>query len=177
VISTVKRELGNGSTVHGYKVQQEGFSSCGLPVVDSHKDIDTQNEIISEMEKLNIQKHDLIDDVSENSATVMNTNMTSIETEDGQEKIANITNTSLTRRDRVKSSQFEFLRVLGKGAFGTVSLVQKNCSADGRLYAMKVLAKASIIKKNAIQDSNRVPDIGGDGPPSFHYHPPIRFPD
>jgi serine/threonine protein kinase len=122
------------------------------PVVDSHKDIDILNKIIREMENMAIQKHDVIYDVSENSATITNTNLTSTEIEDGEEKTDNITNTSLTRRDRVKASQFEFLRVVGKGEFGTVSLVQKNGGADhGRHYAMKVLKKATIIKRNIIQ--------------------------
>jgi ribosomal protein S6 kinase alpha-5 len=51
---------------------------------------------------------------------------------------------SLTR-----TSQFDVLRVLGTGGFGTVYLVRKKGSADdGRLYAMKVLEKASVVQEN-----------------------------
>jgi serine/threonine protein kinase len=115
-------------------------------------DLRAQNKIITEMKKLHIQKHDVIEDASENSSAITKLNVTSNGREDGQEKTATAVNTSLPRRVRVKESQFKFLGVLGKGAYGTVSLVQKNGGADhGRLYAMKVLAKASIIKKNVIQ--------------------------
>jgi p90 ribosomal S6 kinase len=42
-------------------------------------------------------------------------------------------------------SQFELLKVLGEGSFGKVFLVRKVVGADnGRLYAMKVLKKATL---------------------------------
>ena len=41
--------------------------------------------------------------------------------------------------------QFELLKVLGQGSFGKVFLVRKITGADsGRLYAMKVLKKATL---------------------------------
>ena len=41
--------------------------------------------------------------------------------------------------------QFELLKVLGQGSFGKVFLVKKITGDDaGRLYAMKVLKKASL---------------------------------
>ncbi|KAF5297430.1 hypothetical protein FQR65_LT01361 [Abscondita terminalis] len=49
---------------------------------------------------------------------------------------------------RVDMSNFELLKVLGTGAYGKVFLVRKRGGTDhGRLYAMKVLKKATIVQK------------------------------
>ncbi|KAG5892006.1 hypothetical protein JTB14_024447 [Gonioctena quinquepunctata] len=49
---------------------------------------------------------------------------------------------------RVDMSHFDLLKVLGTGAYGKVFLVRKRGgSDDGRLYAMKVLKKATIVQK------------------------------
>ncbi|XP_033210447.1 ribosomal protein S6 kinase alpha-5-like isoform X2 [Belonocnema kinseyi] len=49
---------------------------------------------------------------------------------------------------RVDMTHFDLLKVLGTGAYGKVFLVRKRTGADtGRLYAMKVLKKASIVQK------------------------------
>ncbi|XP_022652617.1 ribosomal protein S6 kinase alpha-5-like isoform X2 [Varroa destructor] len=48
----------------------------------------------------------------------------------------------------VNMTNFELLRVLGTGAYGKVFLVRKIAGHDnGKLYAMKVLKKASIVQK------------------------------
>jgi len=55
---------------------------------------------------------------------------------------------NLTCRGRVDMSCFELLKVLGTGAYGKVFLVRKKGGVDsGRLYAMKVLKKATIVQK------------------------------
>ncbi|XP_076312815.1 ribosomal protein S6 kinase alpha-5-like isoform X2 [Tachypleus tridentatus] len=55
---------------------------------------------------------------------------------------------SLTGQQKVNVSNFELLKVLGTGAYGKVFLVKKLGGHDhGKLYAMKVLKKASIIQK------------------------------
>ncbi|XP_059485343.1 ribosomal protein S6 kinase alpha-5-like isoform X2 [Neocloeon triangulifer] len=55
---------------------------------------------------------------------------------------------NLTGRGRVDMSNFELLKVLGTGAYGKVFLVRKVGGQDsGRLYAMKVLKKATIVQK------------------------------
>ena len=41
---------------------------------------------------------------------------------------------------------FEFLSTVGKGTYGKVMLVKKK--DNGQLYALKVLKKSDIIKKN-----------------------------
>ncbi|XP_060519439.1 ribosomal protein S6 kinase alpha-5-like isoform X2 [Cylas formicarius] len=60
----------------------------------------------------------------------------------------NITYVNLSGADRVDMSHFDLLKVLGTGAYGKVFLVRKRGGSDnGRLYAMKVLKKASIVQK------------------------------
>ena len=50
--------------------------------------------------------------------------------------------------DKVGINNFELLKVLGSGAYGKVFLVRKRDGFDkGKLYAMKVLKKASIAQK------------------------------
>jgi serine/threonine protein kinase len=97
------------------------------------KNIQAKDKIVSELKKkLDVQKHDKIEDGVENAAT--------------------ITNKSLTRTGGVDVTQFDFLRILGIGGFSNVFLVQKRGGEDdGRLYAMKVLRKASIIEDEVIQ--------------------------
>ncbi|CAH0546581.1 unnamed protein product [Brassicogethes aeneus] len=55
---------------------------------------------------------------------------------------------NLSGVERVDMSHFDLLKVLGTGAYGKVFLVRKRGgSDDGRLYAMKVLKKATIVQK------------------------------
>jgi serine/threonine protein kinase len=62
-------------------------------------------------------------------------------------------NLSLSVLDRIDVSDFDILRFLGNGEFGTVFLVSKKGGIDdGQLYAMKVIEKARIIQdKKTIQ--------------------------
>ena len=46
----------------------------------------------------------------------------------------------------VNKNDFETISVIGKGSYGKVVLVKKKDS--GMLYAMKILKKAEIIKRN-----------------------------
>ncbi|XP_045540679.1 ribosomal protein S6 kinase alpha-4 [Papilio machaon] len=55
---------------------------------------------------------------------------------------------NLNGASKVDISHFDLLKVLGTGAYGKVFLVRKRCGVDeGKLYAMKVLKKASIVQK------------------------------
>ncbi|XP_018901176.1 ribosomal protein S6 kinase alpha-5 isoform X2 [Bemisia tabaci] len=59
-----------------------------------------------------------------------------------------LTYVNLTGVGRVDMSCFDLLKVLGTGAYGKVFLVRKKGGVDdGRLYAMKVLKKATIVQK------------------------------
>ncbi|XP_032881088.1 ribosomal protein S6 kinase alpha-5-like [Amblyraja radiata] len=60
-----------------------------------------------------------------------------------------LTNANLTgHRERVGLENFELLKVLGTGAYGKVFLVRKISGHDtNKLYAMKVLKKATIVQK------------------------------
>jgi serine/threonine protein kinase len=44
---------------------------------------------------------------------------------------------------------FDLVKVIGKGSFGKVTLVRKK--TDKRLYAMKVLTKADIVKRKQVE--------------------------
>ncbi|XP_022246432.1 serine/threonine-protein kinase Sgk1-like [Limulus polyphemus] len=51
-----------------------------------------------------------------------------------------------TEKNNVKPSDFEFLKVIGKGSFGKVLLAKHK--TEGNVYAVKVLQKNIILKKN-----------------------------
>jgi serine/threonine protein kinase len=50
---------------------------------------------------------------------------------------------------RVSKKDFQMLSVIGKGSYGKVLLVKKNDS--GELYALKVLKKAEILRRNQVE--------------------------
>ncbi|XP_045781296.1 ribosomal protein S6 kinase alpha-5-like isoform X2 [Maniola jurtina] len=63
-------------------------------------------------------------------------------------KIRKRSKVNLNGASKVDISHFDLLKVLGTGAYGKVFLVRKRCGVDeGKLYAMKVLKKASIVQK------------------------------
>ena len=53
------------------------------------------------------------------------------------------TGSNITKKD------FEMISVIGKGSYGKVMLVKKRDS--GQLYALKVLKKAEIIRRNQVE--------------------------
>jgi len=61
-------------------------------------------------------------------------------TYDGDDKLKKFTNSKLTIDD------FSIIKVVGKGSYGKVLLVKKN--EDQKIYAMKVLKKKHMIKRN-----------------------------
>eukprot|EP00834_Sanchytrium_tribonematis_P002310 NODE_68_length_25399_cov_0.885771.p9 type:complete len:292 gc:universal NODE_68_length_25399_cov_0.885771:4149-5024(+) len=52
------------------------------------------------------------------------------------------------RRTRLGVDDFQTLKIIGKGAFGTVKLVQKKDT--GKIYALKCLKKADMIKRDQL---------------------------
>lgn len=52
------------------------------------------------------------------------------------------------KRSRLGVEDFESLRVIGKGAFGEVRLVQKKDT--GHIFAMKILRKADMLEKEQV---------------------------
>ncbi|XP_046400105.1 ribosomal protein S6 kinase alpha-5 isoform X2 [Ischnura elegans] len=74
-----------------------------------------------------------------------------------------LTYVNFTGPGKVDMSHFELLKVLGTGAYGKVFLVRKkgakgkggDCVDAGRLYAMKVLKKASIVQKKKTTEHTR----------------------
>ncbi|KYN31041.1 Ribosomal protein S6 kinase alpha-5 [Trachymyrmex septentrionalis] len=67
---------------------------------------------------------------------------------DAELSVCDTVNLADNGSQKVDMTHFDLLRVLGTGAYGKVFLVRKRTGADsGRLYAMKVLKKASIVQK------------------------------
>lgn len=54
------------------------------------------------------------------------------------------------RRTRIGLEDFRTVKVIGKGAFGEVRLVQK--VDTGKIYAMKSLRKNEMFKKDQVRD-------------------------
>lgn len=52
------------------------------------------------------------------------------------------------KRSRLGVEDFEPLKVIGRGAFGEVRLVQKKDT--GHVYAMKILRKADMLEKEQV---------------------------
>lgn len=59
------------------------------------------------------------------------------------------------RQKRINFNDFESIKIIGRGAFGTVDLVRLKLS--GQLYAMKTLSKFEMVNIHQIQEyiSNR----------------------
>ena len=66
-------------------------------------------------------------------------------------------------KDKINVKDFEVLKTLGKGGYGKVILVRKNCQPDeGQLFAMKSLKKATIVtNKKDTQHTNAERNILG----------------
>merc|ERR1719346_369242 len=65
------------------------------------------------------------------------------------------------KRSRLGADDFEPLKVIGKGAFGEVRLVQK--ADTGHIYAMKVLRKREMVEKDQLAHVRAERDLGGGG--------------
>ncbi|XP_046676934.1 ribosomal protein S6 kinase alpha-5-like isoform X2 [Homalodisca vitripennis] len=98
-----------------------------------------------------------VSEVPSDASTVLNECNTRITISDGSEDDGEYyfrseehprERVNLTCAGRVDMSCFDLLKVLGTGAYGKVFLVRKKGGIDdGRLYAMKVLKKATIVQK------------------------------
>ncbi|KAF8634587.1 hypothetical protein AX17_004176 [Amanita inopinata Kibby_2008] len=83
----------------------------------------------------------------------METRLTQIHTSDGKEREIRKYSRSESqqlrlRRTKIKLSDFLTVKVIGKGAFGEVRLVQK--VDTGKVYAMKSLQKAEMLKRDQL---------------------------
>jgi serine/threonine protein kinase len=56
------------------------------------------------------------------------------------------------RRTKIRLSDFRTVKVIGKGAFGEVRLVQK--MDTGKVYAMKSLQKGEMLKRDQASQSS-----------------------
>ncbi|GMI04854.1 hypothetical protein TrLO_g15116 [Triparma laevis f. longispina] len=55
----------------------------------------------------------------------------------------------LDANQKVSIDDFKLIKVIGKGSFGKVTLVEHN--ATGRMFAMKVLKKANVVKRKQVE--------------------------
>jgi serum/glucocorticoid-regulated kinase 2 len=62
--------------------------------------------------------------------------------------IKNMDGSSTAAASKVTIEDFDLLKVLGKGSFGKVMMVRKKDSQ--KIYAMKTLRKAALIKRNQL---------------------------
>jgi serine/threonine protein kinase len=67
------------------------------------------------------------------------------EDEDGEDEAVNL----LKPGKKITRDDFKTIKVIGKGSFGKVYLVEKRDN-PGPVYAMKVLSKAMVAKRNLI---------------------------
>lgn len=58
---------------------------------------------------------------------------------------------------KISHADFQTLKVVGRGSFGKVYLVRKK--SDGKAYAMKILKKDQLIKKNLLIKTQAERDI------------------
>ena len=73
------------------------------------------------------------------------------------------------RRSRLGKKDFKCLKIIGRGAFGEVALVQK--LDTGHVYAMKILRKSDMLEKEQVNDGLSLhPSL------SFSSHFPIYLP-
>ena len=55
----------------------------------------------------------------------------------------------MVQNERMTNESFELLKVVGKGSFGKVMQVRKKDT--GRIYAMKIIRKSSIIERSEVE--------------------------
>jgi ribosomal protein S6 kinase alpha-5 len=86
---------------------------------------------------------------SENASIIDNIQPSCLSNEKiNQIELTNLNMVNSSSQEKVGMQNFELLKVLGTGAYGKVFLVRKRGGNDnGKLYAMKVLKKASIVQK------------------------------
>ena len=68
--------------------------------------------------------------------------------DDGDKDDAGATENILQPGTKISISEFQLLTVVGRGSFGKVYLVKKK--DNGQPYAMKILKKDQLIKKNLL---------------------------
>lgn len=61
------------------------------------------------------------------------------------------------RRSRLGKKDFKKLKIIGRGAFGEVVLVQK--IDTGHVYAMKVLRKSDMVEKEQVRSLHTAQEV------------------
>merc|ERR550525_230555 len=71
------------------------------------------------------------------------------EQKDASSKATNMLSSDKTEKAKVTPDDFEFLKVIGRGAFGKVMQVKHK--TNGEIYAMKILRKKQIVARNQVE--------------------------
>ncbi|XP_055909092.1 ribosomal protein S6 kinase alpha-5 [Eupeodes corollae] len=113
---------------------------------------DTSNGSNNNKQQSNHQADDRGDSGSEVECVAVTDAQTNADNEQLQREIEEVTTVhskcTASEEEKVNLSHFQLIRVLGTGAYGKVFLVRKKGGHDHRkLYAMKVLRKATVVQK------------------------------
>lgn len=76
----------------------------------------------------------------------------------GTPQITTTTTTTTTDKNKISIDHFELVKVLGKGSFSNVVLVKKK-DDNNKLYAMKILNKLELKKRNQVEHTNTEKEI------------------
>lgn len=84
-----------------------------------------------------------------NDAVAMEITTLSPPADSGEHKTQGVAGAAKRNGRAPRLDDFMLMKVIGKGSFGRVLMVRKK--DDGKIYAMKILAKENVIKRNQVR--------------------------
>ncbi|KAG0607460.1 hypothetical protein M758_8G030600 [Ceratodon purpureus] len=140
-------------TNHSHPKAAEYIISC----MEDLKDVLQQNKVDAltvdtfgrRIDKLCREKYQLILDISGQSLPESLVNSAEEKLSLDEERYGSRTPVHQSHKDRTTIDDFEIIKPISRGAFGRVFLARKRITGD--LFAIKVLRKADMIRKNAVE--------------------------
>nr|XP_012229128.1 PREDICTED: LOW QUALITY PROTEIN: ribosomal protein S6 kinase alpha-5 [Linepithema humile] len=135
------RNVGNS-----VEIIEDVTEDCRAQIVD---DLDDSVEIIDNLSSADSGRQDTGDNADDvNADSAVNVKDSVDDDPYGIYREPRSVNLTDNGNQKVDRTHFDLLKVLGTGAYGKVFLVRKKMGTDaGRLYAMKVLKKATIVSR------------------------------